>query len=283
MMLDGWKLARVLFQHVLPRLALLYVLAGCGADYMNSKLVFHPQRKLEDSPGRLGMAFEDVRIKAADGPRLHAWYVPAEGEAIGAALFCHGNAGNISHRVDTIRVLHELGLNVLIFDYRGYGRSEGRPTEKGVYLDAEAAWRYLTEQLGQPPERIVLHGRSLGGSVAAHLARDHKPAALVVESTFYDITELGAELYPWLPVRWISRLKFKTADYVAAATCPVMVIHSRNDDLIPIHHGRKVFDAAPEPKRFLEIRGGHNDGFYLSRSTYVPALREFLAEHLKGR
>lgn len=171
-------------------------------------------------------------------------------------------------------------LNVLMFDYRGYGRSEGSPDEKGTYLDAEAAWRYLVEQRRERAGQIVIHGRSLGGAVAAHLAGDHTPAALVLESTFSSIPDLAARLYWWLPVRWLSKFHYRTAERVAAIQCPVLVIHSRDDDLIPFEHGRHIFEAAPQPKRFLEIRGSHNSAFLDSESTYAPALRAFLGEHL---
>lgn len=281
MKLDGWKLLRVAFQHVLPRLALVYVLVFSITEYLNTRLVFYPDRNIEATPTHEGLAYEDVWLRTADGLKLHGWHVPAD-EAIGTVLFCHGNAGNISHRLETIALLHELRLHVLIFDYRGYGRSEGRPTERGTYLDAEAAWQYLVQTRGTPADRIVLHGRSLGGSVAAHLARDRTPAALVVESTFWDINELGRELLPLLPVRWISRLSYATADYVRGVRCPVMVIHSRDDELIPFHHGRRVFEAACEPKRFLEIHGSHNSGFVECRDIYRPALREFLAGALRA-
>jgi len=277
--LDGWKVLRIGFHDVLPRLALVYVVMMSITEYLNTKLAFYPDRDIETTPRSAGLAYEDVSIPTADGLKLGAWYVPAEG-ALGTALFCHGNAGNISGRLETIAVLHELKLNVLIFDYRGYGRSEGRPTEEGTYLDAEAAWRWLVEARGVRPGRIVLHGRSLGGSVAAHLARDRAPAGLVVESTFANATDLAAELFPWLPVRWLSRLEYDTAAYAGGVTCPVMVIHSRDDELIPFHHGRRVFEAAPQPKRFLEIHGSHNAGFVESEKTYVPALRGFLADAL---
>jgi fermentation-respiration switch protein FrsA (DUF1100 family) len=276
---NPWKAVRILFQHVLPRLALIYVVVACSIFHMNCGLVFYPDRELEGHPGKIGLAYQDVTIPTADGLKLHAWYVPAE-RPIGTVLHCHGNAGNISHRLDIIDLFHGLGVNVLIFDYRGYGHSEGKPNEQGTYLDAETAWKYLLEQRHERPERIVIHGQSLGGSVAAYLARDHRPAGLVLESTFHDITELGAELFPLLPVRWISWLKYKTADYVRAVKCPVMVIHSRQDEMIAFHHGQKVFAAAAEPKRFLEIHGSHNDGPYESRAVYEPAMRKFLDDAL---
>jgi len=195
-------------------------------------------------------------------------------------LFCHGNGGNISHRLDTIWTWNKLGMNVLIFDYRGYGKSEGKPSEEGTYLDAEAAWKHLVEKRGAAGERIIIHGRSLGGAVAARLARDHTPAGLILESTFSSVPDMAAKLYPMFPVRLLSRFEYGTAEYVAAVKCPVMVIHSAEDDIIPFKLGRRVFEAAGEPKRFVQIHGSHNSGFMESDGVYTPALRKFLSERL---
>jgi len=279
MKLDGWKLLRIVFQQVLPRVALVCVLVLCSMKWLNTHLVYVPRRQWRATPADARLAYEDVWPVTSDGVKLHAWYVPADGAA-GTVLFCHGNGGNVSDRLDTILVHHQLGMNVLVFDYRGYGKSEGKPTEEGTYRDAEAAWKYLVETRGTAPGRIIIHGRSLGGAVAAHLARDCTPAALVVESSFYDITELGVEVFWWLPVRWLSRVEYKTAEYVGSVRCPVMVIHSRTDGLIAFHHGEKIFAAAQEPKRFLEIHGKHNIGFVDSDDIYRPALRQLFAEVL---
>lgn len=276
---DGWKLLRVLFQQILPRVTLVCILVLCGMKWMNTRLVYYPQPQWDAIPSDAGLAYEDAWPATSDGVKLHAWYVPVK-NAKGTVLFSHGNGGNVSHRLETILVHHQLGMNVLVFDYRGYGKSEGRPSEEGTYRDAEAAWKYLIETRGEKPERIVVHGRSLGGAVAAHLARDVTPAALVVESSFYDITELGVELFPWLPVRWLSRMEYKTAEYVSGVKCPVMVIHSRTDGMIAFHHGEKILAAAGEPKRFLEIHGPHNGGFVESDDIYRPALRELFDDVL---
>jgi len=275
---DRWSVARVIFGKVLPRVVLVWVLIACSMNWLNRWLVFHPSREMASTPRDYGLAYEDVSLVAADGVKLHAWYVPADEPSGGTVLFCHGNAGNVSHRDYTIELLHKLGMNVLIFDYRGYGLSEGLPSEEGTYIDAEAAWGHLVEARAEAPERIVIHGRSLGGSVAARLAASHTPAGLIVESSFHDITELGAELYPWLPVRWLSRAKYHTAEYVKDVRCPVLVMHSRTDGMIGIHHGEKIYDAVNGPKRFVEIQGEHNGGYIESAEVYAPALKAFFAD-----
>jgi len=260
----------------------VYVVLCVALYLLQSRLVYYPSRDIDTTPGQLHLPFEEVFLTASDGVRIHAWYVPAE-RACGTVLFCHGNGGNISHRLDTIWTLHQLGTNVLIFDYRGYGRSEGHPTEEGTYLDAEAAWKHLREQRGEPAGRIVIHGRSLGGAVAAYLARAHTPAGVVLESTFSSLPDMGAKVYPMFPVRLLSRFRYATAEYVTAVKCPVLVVHSPEDDIIPFAQGRAVFAAAAEPKRFVQIRGSHNSGFLESGDVYTSALRDFLSGALEGK
>jgi hypothetical protein len=247
-----------------------------------SKLVYYPTREFEGSPADAGLEFEDVTLTTADGVTIHGWWVPAtDGRA--TVLFCHGNGGNISHRIDTLKILNRLGLNVFIFDYHGYGKSGGSPSEDGTAMDAEAAWQYVTVTRGIPAERVILHGRSLGGAVAARLAVAHTPRALVLESTFTSIPDIGAEIYPYLPVRAISRIHYDTKAIIADVGCPLLVIHSPDDDLVPYHHGRALFDAAREPKVFLEIHGDHNWGFLDAGETYTVGLDAFITDALKGQ
>lgn len=235
-----------------------------------------PGRELTSDPGRMGLPFTEVSLQTDDDLTLHGWFIAADSPQ--AVLFLHGNAGNISHRLDSIKLFQELGLNVLIFDYRGYGRSEGSPDEEGTYLDARAAWGWLVDEAGFEPSSIVLFGRSLGGSIAAWLATQERPGALIVESAFTSVPDMGQRLYPWLPVRWLARFDYPTQRYVAEASCPVLIVHSREDDIIPFEHGQAIYESAPQPKVLLEIRGGHNDGFLVSPG-YADGLREFLARY----
>ena len=234
-----------------------------------------PGRDLDATPSAIGLDYEDVALRASDGVRVHGWFVPGESQRV--LLYFHGNAGNISHRLYSIREWNDLGLSVFIIDYRGYGQSEGKPTEQGLYRDGEAAWQYLTGERGLAPEDIIVFGRSLGGSVAAWLASREQPAALIVESSFTSVPDIGQEAYPWLPVRWLTRFKHATRDEIGKANSPVLVVHSRDDEIIPFHHGEAIYAAANEPKRFLEIRGGHNDGHAVSATTYRDGMLEFLS------
>lgn len=247
-----------------------------------AKLIYFPN--FDDSlsratPRDVGLEYEDVQFRTADGLLLHGWFVPAH-QARGVLLFMHGNAGNITHRLDSIRLFNRLGLSVFIFDYRGYGRSEGRPSEQGTYRDAEAAWRFLVEDRGVRPDEIVLFGRSLGASIAAKLAGDTQPSALIIESAFTSAPDLAARYYWYLPVRALARFRYDTRSHVARVSCPVLVAHSVNDEIVPVEHGRLLFEAASEPKTFLEMNGGHNDGFVVSGERYTQGLSDFIKRNL---
>jgi fermentation-respiration switch protein FrsA (DUF1100 family) len=234
-----------------------------------------PSRQLMATPERVELAYEEVELTTEDGIRLHGWFLEVD-QPRATLLFFHGNAGNISHRLDSLQLFHQLGLEVFIFDYRGYGRSEGKPSEKGTYRDADAAWRYLTEQRQIPPRRIMLFGRSLGASVAVDLAARKEVLGLIIESAFSSVPDMAADIYPYLPVRWLSRFRYDSGRKLPVIKAPVLVAHSPQDEIIPFHHGRKLFSLANEPKRFLEMRGGHNDGFLVSGTAYRKGLDEFI-------
>ena len=241
-----------------------------------------PSRDVVVTPAAAGLAYEAVTIITEDGVTLDGWFVPVS-QARGLLLFFHGNAGNISHRLDSLKIFNELGLATLIFDYRGYGRSEGEPSEEGTYRDAEAVWRFVTEGWHLPPREVVLFGRSLGAAIAAHLATRHTPGALIIESAFTSVPDMAAELYPFLPARWLARFRYSTQADLVSVVCPLLIVHSRDDEIIPFAHGQRLFAVANEPKRLLELRGGHNDGFLVTRHTYVDGLHTFLQAHLRLR
>jgi fermentation-respiration switch protein FrsA (DUF1100 family) len=247
--------------------------------FFQNRLVYFPLGRLALTPAARGLAYEDVWLETSDGVKLFGWFIPAE-PARGVLLFFHGNAGNISHRLESIEQFHRVGLSVFIIDYRGYGRSEGRPSEQGTYLDAEAAWRYLVEARQVAPEKIVFFGRSLGGAVATRLAQDHPPAALIIESTFTSIPDMAAQIYFFLPVRLLARIDYNTLARLPELTTPILIIHSPDDEVIPYAHGQRLFAAAHEPKEFLSIRGGHNDGYIRSAELYEARLEAFLRRHL---
>jgi hypothetical protein len=264
-------------------LKLILVVAACYGllvvvvYFMQGRMLYLaevPGRTLTMTPADVGMDYQDVSIETTDGVTLHGWFIAGRSSRV--LLFFHGNAGNISHRLDSIRQFQDLGLSVLIIDYRGYGQSEGRTTERGIYRDADAAWRYLIEGRGIVASDIVIFGRSLGASVASRLAAQTQPLALIVESSFTSVPDIAQDLYPWLPARWLSRLSHATRDYIQDVRCPVLVVHSRDDEIIPFHHGEEIFASANERRTLLEIRGTHNDAFLRDERTYIGGLRAFL-------
>ena len=263
---------------------LLYVVAVLFSAYlgwavilylMQPRFLYRPVRDVSCAPGELGLDYEDVAFKSEDGVQLNGWWVPAEGSEY-TVLFCHGNGGNIMHRLDSIDILNELGLSCFVFDYRGYGRSEGKPNEEGTYLDVRAAYDWLRKHKKVPAHRMLIFGRSLGGSVAAQLAAKVNPGGLVIESGFTSYADMGAKFYPYMPVRWFARFGYKTIDYVKDVTCPILFIHSRNDEIVPFEFGQELYRAASEPKEFVEISGRHNDGFLVSGEVYKEAWKAWL-------
>lgn len=228
------------------------------------------------TPADVGLPYDDVIFETADGLRLHGWYISAE-KSRAVMLFMHGNAGDITHRLDSISLFHDLGLSVFIFDYRGYGESEGKTDEQGTYRDAEAAWHYLVEERGIEPERVVIFGRSLGASIAAWLAAHNNPAVLIIEAAFTSVPDLAAGLYWYLPVRLLARIRYDTRSYVTRVSSPTLILHSADDEIIPLAHGERLFASANQPKAFVTLRGGHNDAFLVSRNLYVETLDAFLA------
>jgi fermentation-respiration switch protein FrsA (DUF1100 family) len=228
--------------------------------WFEHRQVYRPTREWVASAAEVDGSWEDVIFPATDGIRLSGWFIPAAPTAKHpdlAMLICHGNGGNISHRVDFCRLLLDIGTSVLIFDYRGYGRSEGRADEEGTYRDAQGAYLWLRER-GFAGGDIVAFGDSLGGGVAAELALREPLAGLALKSTFSSIPDIGAELFPWLPVRWLSTIKYDTRAKLPRVKCPVLVMHSRDDGLVPFHHAERNFAAANEPKMLWELGGDHN-------------------------
>jgi fermentation-respiration switch protein FrsA (DUF1100 family) len=256
-------------------LLIAYLGWGVVLYIMQPKFLYGPVREVAYTPSELELDFEDITFKSSDGLRLSGWYIPVEGSEL-AVLFCHGNGGNIAHRLDSINIFHNLGLNCFIFDYRGYGSSEGKPNEQGTYLDAGAAYQWLREEKKISPDNIIIFGRSLGGSIAAQLAGKVKARALVIEGAFTSFADIGQKFYPYMPVRWFARFNYRTIDYIKKVNCPVMLIYSRNDDIVPFEFGPELYEAANEPKELVEIFGSHNDAFLVSGEIYQKAWAKWL-------
>lgn len=224
-----------------------------------------------------GSAPEDLFFTTADGVRLHGWFV-GRPDAVASLLWCHGNAGNITDRLDNLQRLARLPLNILLFDYRGYGRSEGRPDEEGLYLDAVAAYDALASRPLVDSDRIFLFGRSLGGAVAAELATRRAAAGLILESTLTSAAAMAWRMFRPLPLHWVIKSRFDTMRCLQQLTLPILVIHGTQDEVIPLEMGKELFAAATNPKRFYEIAGaGHNDTHMVGGDRYFDELRRFVA------
>jgi hypothetical protein len=277
---------RRLFRKILLLLLLVFVfLYACGVAaiyFGQTSMVFPRGGSVWRTPAdpAFDWSYEDVTMRVGE-ETTHGWYLPVD-NARGTLLFCHANAGTVADRFKSYVVFRELRLNVFIFDYGGYGNSTGSPSEERCYADARAAWHYLTEERGEQPNRIIIFGRSLGGGVAADLAAGTKPAAVILESTYVSIVQMGREIFPVAPVNWFIRYRFETDKKITQIRAPILIIHSPEDEVIPYHHGRRLFELAPEPKSFLEIHGAHYTGWFDSGMLYSEGIGAFLKPILPG-
>jgi fermentation-respiration switch protein FrsA (DUF1100 family) len=248
-----------------------------GLADIEKKLLFFPSKPLIGTPADIGLAFDEVSLEAADKGKLHAWWVPCD-RARGTLILSHGNGGNISHRMEKLKIFHDLGLSVLLYDYRGYGKSQGKPSETGVYADAQAAYDFVVNDKKIPALQIISCGESLGGSIAARLASKNSVGLLILDSSFSSLKDIAKVHYPL--VQWLVQSKFDTLGAVRSVKAPVLVLHSRNDEVVPFAQGKRLFDAANPPKEFVELTGDHNSGFLRSKTKYVNAIAAFLNRHL---
>ena len=248
-----------------------------GGCRIEDRFIFHPDHVTDRDPSHIGLRFEDVFFTTQDGLRLHVWFIPHQ-EARATLVWFHGNAGNISDRLLNIKLLHDrIATNIFIFDYRGYGRSEGTVSEKGTYLDGEAAMNYLLRRDDAAARRLILFGRSLGAAVAAEMAIRFNSLGLILESPFVSIREMAQAIFPSLPIAWLLRTRFDTMEKVRLVKAPILVLHGDRDATVPFSQGKKVFEVASQPKKFYRIVGAkHNDTFVVGGEEYYGALREFI-------
>ncbi|MFH2202098.1 MAG: alpha/beta hydrolase [Elusimicrobiota bacterium] len=263
--------------------------------------LYFPSAEHYAHPGAYAFPYEEVWLTSADGVRLHAWFIDAEKEntsryalndpplppveplksasaAPPVIVFFHGNGGNISHRLQKLRILRGMGLSVLLFDYRGYGKSAGRPSELGTYLDGLAAVEYLTRDRGIPLARLAYHGESLGCAIALETALKRPPRALILDSAFTSTADMARIIFPFLPVDLLIRYRYDNLGKIADLKAPVLFLHSEEDDIVPYAMGRRLFAAAPEAKSFVAMRGDHNEGF-LDTPYYGKEIRQFLSRY----
>jgi uncharacterized protein len=253
---------------------IMYVAISTVLFFSQNGLVYYPSSEMTERPES---PFEEVSLPGADGDQLHGWFFPNP-EARWTVHFSHGNGGNISHYLLTAEFWRGMNCQVLIYDYPGYGKSTGRPSEAGIYRSSRVFWDWLVDARKIKPSSIVLHGRSLGGAVALETALTVplKPAGIIMESCFRSVPALGAEIYPFLPVRFLSRNHFDNEAKITRLTIPLLVIHSPDDELVPFSHGQELYKRAGHSKGFLKIQGDHNAGFLLSDHDYRTGITKFL-------
>lgn len=243
-----------------------------------NSLLYFPSRAIIETPDRAGLDYRELALETGDGERLHGWWIARQTDSLGHLLLCHGNAGNVGDRVLHAALLTAGGFDVLLFDYRGYGRSSGRPSEQGTYRDARAALRCLLEQPNVDPARVFYLGESLGGAVALDLALERPPAGLVLLSAFTSVRELGRLHYPFLPTSLIPDA-YPTVRRIHELRAPLLVLHGDRDEIVPLSQGRALFDAAPGPKHMHVFTGlGHNDLVSLAGSELARVIASWVCE-----
>jgi fermentation-respiration switch protein FrsA (DUF1100 family) len=241
--------------------------------YLEKKNLYYPLKTIEANPGDIGLYYEDIILTTGDGVDINLWYIPADGPAA-TIIFCHGNGGNISHRLEKIRILNGVGLNVLIFDYRGYGSSGGSPSEEGLYLDADVVFSYLVHIRKVPSDRLILYGESLGAAVAIKLAGKHTVAGIIIEGGFSSVKEMAKRIFPFIP-GFIYKSRFDSVSGIRDVIVPKLIIHAKNDEIVPLELGKRIYDSASEPKEFVPIDGGHNDAFLVSDEMFIREIKSF--------
>ena len=261
---------------VIAVLVLVGLVALARVLRLEDKFIYFPDHETYITPAEFGLAYEEVRF--GEEERLHGWYVPGRTDV--TVLWFHGNASNLSHpgRVEFIKLLHDrLGVSFFIFDYRGYGRSTGKPSEEGLYQDARDALAYLESRDDVDPDRIVYYGRSLGGAVASRLATEAAPYRLILESAFTSTPDMARELYPFLPLGPLLYTRYSNREHLASVRAPVLIIHGSRDRTVPARHADALHAAANEPKQLYIVRGAdHNDVHYAGGERYLETFASFL-------
>ncbi|MBN1794402.1 MAG: alpha/beta hydrolase [Candidatus Omnitrophica bacterium] len=260
-------------------ISILLLLVFWGFRLFEYHSVYQPMKTIELAPGDLGVDYEEVAFVTGDNVTVHGWFF-RDDKARANILFCHGNAGNISHRLEIVKVLKTLRVNILLFDYRGYGRSTGRPSEEGTYADALAAFSYLQEREDTKGLPVVMYGESLGGAIAVETALRKKTDGVILESTFTSVPALGKELYPFLPTALLCRIRYDSLSKISRIDCPKLIIHSADDELVSVHHAEQLYAQATEPKTLFIRRGSHNEGMFVNPQASRDTILAFLQKHV---
>jgi fermentation-respiration switch protein FrsA (DUF1100 family) len=238
------------------------------------KSLYFPFREIEITPEDVGLKYEDIHVKTEDGLRINGWFIPSNASKA-TILLSHGNGGNISHRIEKILILNALGIDVMIFDYRGYGMSEGSPSEKGLYKDIEAVYTYLVKEKKVSPDSIIGYGESLGGAVVIDLSSRHEMGGIIIEDTFTSVRDMARKYFPFIP-SFLLKSSFDSLSGISSVRTPKLFFHSITDEIVPFEQGRRLYESASEPKWFVQLRGGHNDAFLVSKDIYSAEIGKFI-------
>lgn len=286
-----------IFGFIILIIIIVFFLFWVYIRYYQTHGIYFPTHEIYYTPNQAGLHYEEINFKATDGVELNGWFVPNKNSKA-TLLFCHGNAGNISHRIDIIKLFHSINVGVFIFDYRGYGKSNGTPSENGLYKDALGAYKYLSNSMGYKPEKIVIYGKSVGANVAIELASRVKAAALISDSAFCSAIHMSKAIFPFLPQKWVDKagksnsiqrklegwlllIKFDALDKIKHINIPKLIIHSQDDEMVPFTQGKKLFEATSEPKEFYKMHGGHNESIMMYKEEYTKKISNFLDKYLQ--
>jgi len=269
MSLTGKILIRVIIYLMIFRIYFLF---------LEQRNLYYPNKEIENTPDKWAIGYEDINFPTPDGKSLNGWFIPADGATV-TILYCHGNGGNISHRIHKILFFHEMGFNVFVFDYRGYGRSKGFPTEGGIYKDTLAAYDYLVSRDDVNRDKLVVYGKSLGGAIATELCTKREASALILESALASVEMRAKEMFPYLPMKLLTWQKYDALKKVKSITIPKLITHGQDDQVISFGHGLALFNNAAEPKKFIPFSGGHNEDVYTTSDEFKAELTKFLKDN----
>ena len=256
---------------------ILYTAATLAIALRQKRYIYRPGKKVETTPESIGLHYKEIALQTDDGITIQAWYIPADApnaqHKTKTILYCHGNAGDLADRIDIIQKIHALGFHTLIFDYHGYGNSQGTPSEEATHLDALAAWKQLTQKQNIPADNIIIYGRSLGAAVATRLAATHTPHALILDGAFTSIPAMARKKFPLLPVILFTRHSYDNLSTIRQIKCPLLIAHGKTDKTCPYKHGRQIFHAAPEPKQFIDLTCGHEQTAFENSPEFCHAIQ----------
>ena len=259
---------------------LLFTYSGVLASLYiwQDKLIFFPSKEIIETPKDYNLPYKDLYFSLDSQTKIHAWLIENP-KAKSVIILCHGNAGNIANRLHLIYHIYQMNFSILIFDYPGFGKSTGKVNEESSYQAAQKSWDYLVEEKKVKSNHIIIWGRSIGGAIAAHLAKNKQAEALILESSFTSLLSIAKKQFPVFPIKQIARYSYDTSKIIAEIKIPTLIIHSKEDEIIPFTHGEELYKKANEPKQFLEIKGSHNEGWFISRKKYFKEIKEFILKN----